>query len=264
MNNCNIYNDNLLCKFFQLTSLDKLDTMNIDSILNKIKNANNTHIYMFKGYIPPQLFEKIENYTLSMFDDIDLAVFNLERTKKLLPIELYEKHVKACLNAIIEKDLIGGNIANIRDNVPLHLYTTFLEEYVEDENCWKYFLNSVFNIQEKDILKLLDSSSPTMEKYLLVSNVPKSVYNILSHEKYVIVLQMWKIIDEPDFAYCEKCIDNKKSIGVFSSNVGKLKYNDLQNSQYWCCKCMYTPLLKIIDYENTYIDTEYIDNLQNS
>lgn len=261
MNNNNI----LISEKNQIKSPPDLVTIAIDSIINDIESINDKNIYMLKNNIPHTLFELIERKTLKTLKSTNSIDINLERAKKLLPVQLFEKHVKIYLNMIIEKKFVNINIANIRDNVPKNIYKLFLKIYLKDQNCWKYFIESVLKIHEDDILEILSNiSSLNLDQYLGLMNIPVSVAEDFAYDTYVIVLQMWRTNNDTFYHYCRDCIKKYKQIvretEVFTATGEEIIRDVLLNHHYWCCKCSYTPLFVILDDNDTYFDIECDDN----
>lgn len=266
--NSRINNNTLISEIFQVTSPEDFDAMDIEFILNKIENTNDAHIYMLKGYISPKLFSKILLTVSSMVRGVLTYTGNLERLKKLLPIEKYLEWVKCCLDVIVKKNLINLNIPNIRDNIPQELYKIFVDKYLKNENCWKYFFKSTQDSREEYILTLLSSESPTLEEHLLLINVPNSVVKYLDYKKYNILSQIWTIKGEPNSGYCRECIHPKdrifKRTEVISLSSKELFHDYLSDPKYWCCECLYRPLLEILGDFTSYETTEFVGDYRNS
>lgn len=252
-----IENNILICEIFQVKSPDELVTMDIDTILNKIENTNNAHINILKGYIPSKLFKKIKNVTLGMFYVINPADVNLYRLKKLLTVKLYNEHVNKYLATIIKKRHVELDIDYICDNVPSYLYIIFIEEYVKHEKCWKYYLNNILRIRDDDIFSLFDNSPMTYEKILILMNIPDNVTKYLADKKYLAVVHMWRIIDKRHFVFCKNCVDDKEKFvertEMFSATGQELINDKIWSFEDWCCKCLLTPLLTIIEDNNRHL-----------
>lgn len=257
MNNINIEPKNLV-------------TISVASIINEIVKCKNTNIYMLENEIPSTLFKILEMTTLSMFNNYkNPNDVNLERIKNLLPTNIFLQHVQIYLNTMIEHRRIGFNIHQIRDNVPENIYTLFLKEYLKDEICWNFFFNDIFDMEEKDIFQLLDSSTISTDVYLLITNIPDRIADNLADENYHIVLEFWQCnVNSTNLTYCKNCVATKqniyKRIECMTSTGEEFIRSDLRHPKHWCSECLYMPLFKIIDGYYKFVSTEYIGNYSNS
>jgi len=257
--------ETLIFEIFQVTSPEDFLTMDIESIFNKIENTNHAHIHMLKGYISPELFDKITTTIASMFS-VDNTP-DLERSKKLLQIKCFEGCLTLYFDRIVKENLINLNIPYIRDNTPQELYKIFIDKYLKNEDCWRYFLKTTQYIEKEEILELFYSGSGTLEKHLLLINVPNSMVEYLNDKLYHVVSEMWRTKDKPDYGYCKECMKTKDEISKRTEasplSSDELFHQYLPDLRYWCHGCLYEPLLTIMTDFSSYENTQYIGNYEN-
>lgn len=263
----NIINNNLIHESSELTPSESLSRITANSMLEQIENINNAHIYMLRDHLTWTAFAEIEMLTLSMIDGTKPDNVNLKRLKNLLPLNLFEQRVKIYLDKILEDSLVYVNIPDIRDNAPPHLYKIFIKEYLQNEDCWKYFYEIILGMANRDILTFLSSPLPCFEKHLIFKYVSDEVSGFLDDDELHVVGLLWKTIDDPHSAYCENCIQTKNNIvkrmEIVPTSSYEFVYGYLTDSNYWCCECLNTPLLQIMNDKTHYITTEYIGKYQN-